>query len=172
MKGFTLIELIVSISIFLILIFVLFSMMGSGTSAWFTGSRSVELRQEIIKVFMKMEVELQETRPAQISLSIGSTSPALTFKIPQDNDNDGTILDSFGNVEWSNNITYALNGANQITRTASGATTILANSIITLQFTRPTTSVSLLQIDVTAHKTIPSGRIIQDSGQIIRKMRN
>jgi len=172
MKGFTLVEILIAVSIFLILIFALFAVMDVGRGIWFTGDVSVELRQEIIKAFMTMEKELKETRPAQISLTSGSSSSSLTFKIPQDNDGDGTILNSAGNIEWSGDITYTLNANNQITRVASGVTTIIANNILTLLFTRPSSPDDLLRIDITARKVSAIGRVGQDSGQIIIKMRN
>jgi type II secretory pathway component PulJ len=172
MKGFTLIEVIFSIGIFLMLILAVFAIMGVGRGAWFTGDTSVALRQEMLKTFMRMEKELKETRPSQINLAAGNTSTSLTFTVPHDNDNDGTVLDSLGRVEWSGNITYARNGANQITRTASGVTTVLANNIISLQFSRPASPLNLLQIDVTAQKKAATGRTAQDSEQILIKMRN
>jgi Tfp pilus assembly protein PilV len=173
MKGLTLVETLVAVSIFLILILAVFAVMDVGRSTWSTGDVSVELRQEIIKAFMTMERELKETRPTQQSVpNDGLPYTSITFRVPQDNDNDTTILDSAGNIEWSGNIVYALNGNNQITRTASGVTTILANNIVTLQFTRPTTPGNLLQIDITARKVSALRRTLQDTGQIIIKMRN
>jgi len=172
MKGLTLIEILVATVIFTILIFAVFQVMEVGRSSWFRADVVVELRQEIIKTFMRMESELKETRPAQISLGSGTSGSSLTFKIPQDNNGDGTILDASGNIEWSGNITYALNGANQITRTASGLTSILANNVVSLQFTRPTSPVNILQIDITVRKTSVLGTQLQDTGQIMIKMRN
>jgi len=172
MKGFTLTEILVSLSIFVILVFAIFAVMGIGRGAWFTGNISVELRQEIIRAFRAMDKELRETRPAQISLAIASSSATLTFTIPQDNDGDGTILDSLGNIEWSGDIIYALSDAGEITRTRAGTTTVLARNITNLQFSRPTTPVDLLQIDVSAQKTSVVGRQMQDAGQTIIKMRN
>ncbi|OGX15703.1 MAG: hypothetical protein A2166_02945 [Omnitrophica WOR_2 bacterium RBG_13_41_10] len=173
MKGFTLIEILVAVSIFSILIFAVFAVMDVGRSAWFTADVSAELRQELIKTFTRMERELKETAPAQTDLSSNSSSPSLTFSVPQDNDGDGTILNSTGNVEWSGSITYALNTNNQITRTASGVTTILANNITALLFTRPASSSdNLLQINITAQRRSAIGRVAQDNGQITIKMRN
>jgi prepilin-type N-terminal cleavage/methylation domain-containing protein len=172
MKGFTLVEILVAVSIFLILVLAVFAVMDVGRGAWITGNASVELRQEIIKAFMRMESELKETRPAQIDLPIDSSNPSLTFRVPQDNDGDLTILNSAGNVEWSGNITYALNAFNQITRTASGVTTIIANNILALVFTRPASPDDLLQIDINAQKVSATGKVTRDSGQITIKMRN
>ena len=100
-KGFTLLEVLIATSIFLIFVIAASAVMDVGRSAWFTGDVAVELRQEINKAFMYMEKDLEKTRPAEISLASDSSSTSLTFKIPQDNDADGTILDSNGNIEWS-----------------------------------------------------------------------
>jgi len=173
MKGFTLMEVIFAVAIFLILVLAIFAVMNVGIGAWFSSDVSVQLRQEIIKAFTKMEKELKETRPAQISLTIGSSSPSLTFKIPQRDAFNHIILDSSGSIVWSNNsIAYALNGANEITRTAQGVTSVLARNVVNLQFTRPTSPVNLLQIDITARKVSAARRTVQDSGQIMTKMRN
>jgi len=172
MKAFTLIELLFVSIIFTLLIIGVFQVMDVCRGAWFTGDASIELRQEIIKTFMRMERELKETRPAQISLGSGTTGASLTFKVPQDIDADGTILDSSGNIEWSPNIVYALSGSNQITRTASGITTVIANDVTSLLFTRPSTPVDILQVDVTVSKATPTNKILQDSGEISVKMRN
>jgi len=172
MKGFTLVEILVAVGVFTILILVVFQVMDIGRSSWFIGTVSIELRQEIIRAFMRMERELKETRPAQTNLTSGTSSSSLTFRMPQDNNDDGTILDSLGNIEWSGDITYALNGSSQITRTASGATAILANNVVSLQFTRPASPVNILQIDITVRKTTVVGPQMQDTGQIMIKMRN
>ena len=172
MKGFTLIEVIVALSIFTLMILAIFGIMDLGRSSWFTGNLAVEVHQEIIKSFMTMEKELRETASSQISLASGTNSSSITFRVPQDNDGDGDVLDASGNIEWSGDVTYALNANGQITRTASGAVSVLANSIISLRFTRPVTPVDILQVDITARKTSALGRQIQETGQIKIKMRN
>ena len=172
MKGLTFIEILVSVSIFLILMFAVFAVMDVGRGAWFSGDASTQLRQEIIKAFTRMERELKATRASQINLTIGTSGPSLTFRVPQDNNGDGTVLDSLGNVEWSGNITYALSNANEITRTASGVTSVLARDIVNLQFSRPTSPVNLLQVDIAAQKTSAARRIIRETGEITVKMRN
>lgn len=172
MKGFSLIELIISSCIFIILILAIFQAMDMGRSLWFTADVSTELRQEIIKTITIIEREIKETRPSQTSLQISSNSNTFTFRIPQDNNGDGTILDANGNVEWSANITYTRNAANQITRTDANGTTILANHITNLLFTRPASPVNIVQIDITANRTTSLGRQIQDTGWIQIEMRN
>ncbi len=166
-------EILVAVSIFLILTLAVYTVVDVGTNSWFINSVSCGLRQEIIRAFMRMEREIKETNPGQVSLSVGDSNSTFTFKVPQDRDMDGTILDSEGDIEWSDDITYALDsGAKRITRTALNATAILANDIVDLRFTRSIASSSRLQIDITARKTFATGREIQEAGQIIIKMRN
>lgn len=172
MKGFTLIEVMVVVGIFVFMILAIFGVMDLGRASWFTGGLAVEMRQEIIKPFMTMERELRETAPSQISLSSGTNSSSITFRAPQDTDGDGDVLNASGNIEWSGNITYTLNASGQITRTASGVTSVLANNIITLRFTRPVTPIDILQVDITARRTSSLRRQIQDTGRIEIKMRN
>ncbi len=172
MKGFTLVEILVVTAILVALMFGAFQVMETGRFSWLSGDASVEIRQDIIQAFMWMERELKETRPAQISLGSGTTSASLTFNMPQDNDSDGTVLDSSGNVEWSEDIIYALNGSGEITRTVSGVTVVIAKNVTNLEFSRPVSPVDILQIDITASKNFAVGKTMQESGQLIIKMRN
>lgn len=172
MRSFTLLEIIIATLIFTLLILAVFQAMEIGRNSWFTGEISVELRQEIIKAFTVMERELKETRPALLDLNSATTATSLTFRLPQDNDADGTILDASGNIEWSGQITYALNGAGQITRTEAGNTTILANNVTGLTFSRPLTPVNIVQVDIATAKTTFTGRQLQDTGQVVVKLRN
>lgn len=171
--GFTLMETLVVVSIFLILTLAAYTVVDVGTKTWFINGASSGLRQEIIRAFMRMGREIKGTNPGQVSLSIGNSNSTFIFKVPQDRDMDGTNLDSEGNIEWSDDITYALDlGAKRITRTALNVTAALANDIVDLRFSRPVASSSRLQIDITARKTFATGREIQEAGQIIIKMRN
>ncbi len=172
MKGFTIVEALVSTTILLILVLVGFSMLDIGKGAWFTGSQESDLSEDLNRAMLVMGKELKNTRPSQISLGAGSTSSSLTFRLPQDNNSDGTNLDASGSVEWSTPIVYALNGSRQITRTYAGQSRILANNVSSLLFSRSATELNLLNIDVTVSKSSQIGRTLQQSAQITIKMRN
>ena len=177
MKGSTLIEVMISAGIVTILIFGLFQTMDVGQKLLSTGDASGDLRQEIIKAFTTMEKELKEVRPttsSQLSLGAGTANSTITFKIPVSV--NGTIYNfTNGNVTWGDDIRYARNSNQQITRTDVNAniTTIVANNILNLTFTRPTTPTDILQIDITAGKNATALRAAQnDTGQILIRMRN
>lgn len=171
-KGLTLIEILITSAILILLILAVFQVMETGRSTVFTGDLTVQLRQEIIRSFMRMERELKEARPALVSVTSGNSSSSITFRVPQDINGDGTVLDDFGIIEWSPDITYALNGTGQITRVSSGVTNIIANDITNLQFSRPVSPVNILQIDMTVRKISSAGRQLQDTGQLVVEMRN
>ena len=169
-KGFTLLEILVATSIFVILTAVALSLMLTSNEAWFTGSTSISLRQEIIKTLLTMEKELKETRASQTNLSIGSTSSSLSFKIPKIT--NGSILDSSGNIIWSNSISYSVNANKQIIRNDSVNTTVLSNNVTALNFTRPTAMGNIFQINITAQKTSPTRRVFRDTELMSVRMRN
>lgn len=183
-KGFTIIEVLVSAVIISVLIMAAFAVLDVGRTSWFTGDVRTELRKEMIRAFMAMERELRETRPvsvgasARINLNYGESSNSIAFQIPQDsNDPDTTILDPLGGIEWSENITYSLNGNNEIIRTApDGTIRVLARGIINLEFSRSRIPddlpIDLLIINITAQKASGVGRLAIETGQLIVKMRN
>jgi type II secretory pathway component PulJ len=180
-KGFTFVEVLVAVCIFFILVAMAFVLLDSGTSSWFAGDVETGLRREIVKAAMPMEKELKLTRAAQTNLASGTTSASITFSVPQDNDADGTILDSSANIEWSSDsdaaspwtITYSLNADNEIIRTTSaGSTSVLARNITSLQFTRPVSPANILQVDISAQAQDRKGRTFTDVGQLVIKMRN
>lgn len=170
--SFTLVETLLAVSILTFLILSAFYALDIGRRSWFANDASIELRDDIIKALAAMEKELRNTRPSQIDLGAGSSSASLTFTTPQDNDGNGTILNSFGDVEWSANITYARNQDNQLIRTTSGATSILANNVTSILFSRPISPLDLLQVDIAVQRDSASGQPLQDMGQIIIQMRN
>jgi prepilin-type N-terminal cleavage/methylation domain-containing protein len=173
MKGLTLFEVLVSILIFSIVAMGLGSAVVAGKSALFVSDIPTQLRQNVLFALMPMVRELRQTAPAKINIGEGATSNSITFKLPNDNNGDGVIVDNIGNIEWGvNSITYARNGAGQLTRTCAGVTKVVAPNISSLQFSRPVGKDTLIQIDITAQKTDNQGKLYQDADQVIVKMRN
>jgi len=166
MKSFTLTEIMAAVSITIIIMLGVFRVMDTGRNAWLTGQTAVELRQEIIKTFIRMDSELRATAPAQINIPNTFT---LIFRLPRDLDADGTVLDSAGQIEWSAPITYSLNNG-QIIRSSPAGNAVMANNITSLRFSLP--SSNILQIDITAGKIAANRRQMQDSDQLKLTMRN
>jgi prepilin-type N-terminal cleavage/methylation domain-containing protein len=173
MKGLTLFEVLVSLLIFSIVAMGLGYAVIAGKSALFVSDIPTQLRQNVLFSLMPMVRALRQTAPAKINIGEGASSTSITFQLPHDNNGDGVIVDTAGNVEWGPNaITYARNAASQLTRTCAGVTSVIAPNITSLQFSRPVGNDTLLQIDITASKTDSQGKLYQDTDQAIIKMRN
>jgi prepilin-type N-terminal cleavage/methylation domain-containing protein len=169
MKGFTLIEILIAMAIFVFLTAISLSLTYTSKEAWYSSATSIGLRQEIMKTLMTMEKELKQTRPSKTDLAIGANSTSISFKVPKNT--NGTVLDASGNIVWSDTITYSLNSG-QIRRNDSATTTVLSNNITSLLFIRPASAANLLQVNIGAQKTTTSQRVFQDTEQMMIKMRN
>ncbi|MCX5696136.1 MAG: prepilin-type N-terminal cleavage/methylation domain-containing protein [Candidatus Omnitrophica bacterium] len=171
MRGFTLVEIMVTSVVLAILIVSLFLVLSIGQRSWLNADVSIQLRQEIARSIIVMGQELNETSPAKINITLNSPASSVVFKIPQDLNGDGYVVTTAGDIEWSPNITYSLNASNRIQRAVSGgATTIIANNITGLQFTR--TQNETIQVNLTASKVSNTGRLVQDTGEFVVKLRN
>jgi len=171
MRGFTLIEIMVTSVVLAILIVGLFLVLSLGQRSWLTADTGIQLRQDISRALMVMSQELKQTSASKINIALNGSASSIRFKLPQDTNGDGSIVDSTGNIEWSGYITYSLNASNQVVRSVDGGTTsIIANNISALTFTRVLSEV--IQIDIAASKAADTGKTIEDSDQIILKLRN
>ncbi len=102
-----------------------------------------------------MSRELASTQTGQLSVPAdGNWYANLTFRVPQDQNGDGTVLDSQGVLEWSSPITYSLGGLDgrQAQRTQAGVVRILANGVTALGFRRQAATPSVLEINLTVLK--------------------
>ena len=171
MKGMTLAEVLVSMLIFSSIVAAIGLTVVTGKNSLFTSDTPTQLRQNVLFSIMSLSRELRETTPSRTNLAAGASSGSIALQVPFDNNADGIVVDTLGNIEWSTNITYALNGSGQLTRTQGGATSIISPNIAALQFSRPLGEDRIIQIDITAQKTTGAGSW-QDSEQARLKMRN
>ncbi|MCK9615258.1 MAG: prepilin-type N-terminal cleavage/methylation domain-containing protein [Candidatus Omnitrophica bacterium] len=178
--GFTILEVLIAAAIFSIVIGMTFLALNTGMSSWFSGDVEVELRREIIKALTTMEKELKYTAPAQTDLADGATATSLNFHLPN-KDANGVVI-NWGNlvpsISWSADIiTYERNVNGEIIRrTSSGEYRVLARNITSLQFSRlappdPFPD-DMLRIDITVQKADKKGRVLNDTVQLLVKMRN
>lgn len=173
-KGFTLVEVLVTLIIFSIIFMAVIMCLSAGKSSFYTGDAKIAVQQEIRKALLIMNPELRQSRPSLITgvPADGNTYSTVTFCIPEDVDGDGDVINAIGNMEWSGNITYALNGNNQITRTDATGTTIIANNITNLDFQRFAGSPNIIQISISCQKTNVLGRVLSDTILSSVTMRN
>ena len=174
MRGFTLVELLVTVFIFAMIFAATFAVLTVGNNSWYTGNEQVQVSQEVRKALLTMDRELRQSRSSVISdvFADGAYYDAITFRVPEDTDDDGDVIDAAGNVEWSDQINYSRNAENQIIRTTAAGTSILANDISNLQFRRPSGSPSIVEMYLTSQRSTAMGRQLSANIMSSVKMRN
>ncbi|MDD5450066.1 MAG: hypothetical protein PHO42_05665 [Candidatus Omnitrophica bacterium] len=173
MSGFTIVEALVTVVIFTMIFIPLFGMMNQGLRYWHVAEVNIELQQDLRRGLMVMDNQLRQTRTSKISIPADDNYyNSIVFNIPQDTDGDGDAVDALGNIEWSGNITYALNQKNQIVRTSSAGNLVLANNITSLQFKRFSGNPEMVEIALTAQGTTVPGKISSMTISSLVMMRN
>lgn len=152
LRGLTILEVMITIFIFSLIIAAIFGIMTQSRLSFYIGNTKIEVQQEIRKAITVMNKELRQTTTSKIvGVPVdGNYYNTITFKIPQDRDGDGDVIDSFGNIEWSDEISYSLINGQIIRNATDGNPPILANNIIRLLFRRR--NPKILEITVEAKK--------------------
>ncbi|MFH1777911.1 MAG: prepilin-type N-terminal cleavage/methylation domain-containing protein [Candidatus Omnitrophota bacterium] len=153
LTGFTLIEMMLVLLIFMTVFGSIMQLMQYGRISWYVADTEVEVQQQIRVAMEKMSRELSQTNTANIS--INSSQDKIAFAMP--------VTYTNGSIIWGNQIQYFLGGTNnqQLLRTESGVTTILARNIINIIFAQPVFAV--VSISLTAQKAAPTGHIVTKS---------
>lgn len=155
-RGFTFVEILISMAIVAGMSLVLIATLRSGQQSWQVEEARMSVSLELRRSVDAMSRELANTQMGRVQFLDGNRR--VVFQVPEDLNGDGTVLDSAGTIEWSpNTVTYALGGVdgNQVIRTQGAATRVLANGVTTLSFT-PQGS-ETVQISVTARRGATTG---------------
>jgi len=173
LAGWTLAEVIVAAVLASFLIGGFFFVLVMGQSSWSNGDARSRLRKDIMRAMNKMKGELENTRPVKVATpTSGTASTSAIFSIPS-TDTSGIQLNSQNQIIWlTPTVTYSLNASHQIIRTYNSVTSVLADNITSLLFTRPSGQDQLIQIDMTAEMTSASGDPVSDTEEAIIRMRN
>jgi len=173
-RGFTLIEVMISMAVVLILAAAITRVLLVGNSSWHIGDAEVQVNQEARRGMSNMVRELRNTRPLSTIINVpadGAYYSTITFKIPSDSDGDGDVIDASGNVEWSDAITYSV-ANNQLWRNTTNSATVLANNVNSLSFRRQPTSSDIIEIALQTRKTTVEQRVISATLNCSVKLRN
>jgi len=174
-KGFTLLEIMITLGILGIVLGIAFSMFDMSNLGWNTHNIQVELQQEARMGMEAMAKDLYLTDSGQIT--VDTISNIITFKVPVIIDTDETIpkdiYDTLGNIRWgakvndsdtygieSYSIRYSRNtNTNQLIRDIidSSSTTIssrvCANNLQALVFSpTPASPPTTLSITITCQR--------------------
>lgn len=183
-NGFSLVEILVALAIFAVIAAAIAMSLFSAQRSWGTGTGQAVLTAELRRALDTMSRELVESRPAQVRqpAANGLWGNVIIFRVPQDRDADGSVLDANGEIaEWSNDITYAPNGrSNSFSRTQVNDPGLqprtflstLANHITQVQFRRQAATADVVEIQMTASTITELGQVMSRTMGTRVKLRN
>lgn len=182
-KGFTLVEVLVVLSIFVVVTFVVTQAIDRGTDFWQVATTKSDLYLDAQRVMDYMRAELiNATRSAAASppnIDIPVERSSITFYLPTDLDGNNLIIDDIGETEWAlgTPIQYQyVSAQNQLCRLIDTEQTVLANNVTSATFDDVGTDISLyfdeVKISLSLEKTTSLQRTVSVSVTSTVKLRN
>jgi prepilin-type N-terminal cleavage/methylation domain-containing protein len=185
-SAFTLVEVLVASSIFLVVLSLMYSTYLAGTDLWQSHSEDLELQAKARACLDRMTSELKgATRTSGRNPSPNLTIPsapnnnAAHFYLPRDNDGDGLLTDAGGAIEWdtNNQIKYDyVPGQRELRRLEKGQFDILATDVDSVQFTDASMDNTLplteVRVALTLSSVTPRGRMVTAACSASVKLRN
>lgn len=176
-------ELLIVVALFGILTSAIVLVLLSSERTWATGSGQAVLTSELRKALDRMSLELVESQPAQVLQppANGAWNPAVVFRVPEDRNGDGTVLDASGVIaEWSNDISFLTGRNNSCSRTQVNDPGLqprliaapLANHVTDLRFRRLVATPDIIEIQMTASTMSEEGRVMSRTMGTRVKLRN
>ncbi len=155
--GFTLVETLISVFIFLFMITALYGIGTVSQRYWDANKAKNELQQELRKAMDGMIYDLRQAGQASISdvPADGAWYSTINFKVP-----DGV---SGGSLTWNNDaIQFVLAGpsSERLHRIQGGDTKILALNVQSLGFRRQAAAPNLLEVSLQGQKDTDRGLTI------------
>ena len=176
-SGFSLVEIMIAALIFSLLIGVLFTVLTIGKTSFQVGDARIELQQDLRRGMDLITEELPQSGSSQLWTIIsgaevafptdGSPHNTIIFKIPAGVTN--------GNIVWqTDKIQYFLGGNKQLRRKVGSVLDPkpLANNIISLEFSRQSSTSNIVEIALQSEKETAKGNIINLDLDFKVKLRN
>lgn len=165
-RGFTLIELMVSVALFSMMMLLVGMVMQRGQAQTNMNENYIIIQDNLRQSLYRMSQEIRQSSPSQ--LSITNNGAVLTLRIPASVNNSGSIT-------WSSPVTYQVGGTGrQLVRTdtGSGQSTILANDIQSVIFTAAGNPLATINYRLTAQRTLTNGRVLSVTSTGQARLRN
>lgn len=176
-KGFTLIEVAIAAAVSTIILFGAFAILQVSNRQLEIAHAKMTLRESTREALFKMAQEIRQTSRNKLALEIWDTctppidgvecSNTIDFVVPVPIPDVASLVDSHFIPNWSYGIQYSLDEEkHQILRTSTNQTTfvskttILANEITALKFSRPISNPGLITLGVEAQRTLSNGEMI------------
>lgn len=133
MKGFTLVEILISAAILTVLIAGVFMVLNIGQRSWNADMGWLDLQQQARQAMAGMVREIRQSKSSDIAIT--GAPPRIQFRIPTDITTQPII--------YSADISYYLSNNQLIREHPAGTTKILANDINALNFSLSDDELSL-----------------------------
>ncbi|MFH1045695.1 MAG: prepilin-type N-terminal cleavage/methylation domain-containing protein [Candidatus Omnitrophota bacterium] len=168
-NGFTLVEVVVALVIFVLISGVILSVLLTGKVSWYMGTTHIELTQDFRWAMDWLMDDLRQAGSGSITNvpPDGNWRTAINFFIPSG--------ESGGYVTWDfTPIVYSLGGINntQLLRTHGNEQRTLANSVVTFQVRRSASSPGMVEVQMQAQKRAVSYHLVSDAINFQLKLRN
>lgn len=165
-RGFTLVELMVSVAISVIIVAGLFTIFRAGSNQAQFSQAKMTLQESVREALFKMAQEIRHSDPD--SIVIGETGNSLTLPVP---DPDFPVENLSYNINWdgAHTIQYSL-AEGQLIRTDqdTNQVAVLANDITSVNFTEyndaagEDTEINAINITLSAQRTLIDGRNVPE----------
>lgn len=168
LRGFTLVEVLMTVVIFAVLFGVCFTILLSGSDSWQVNSTQMQLQQNLRRAMNWIKEDLIEAGQSTITNvpANGSWYNTITFSVPSGVSGNA--------ITWASpSIQFLLGGAssNELQRT-SGTTKTVAQYIQSLQFRRQATSPTIVEVSLQAQKNSVKGTPVTMTKSFKVKLRN
>lgn len=169
-KGFTLVEVMISVAISTIIIIGVFTILQVSNKQLEVIHAKMSLQEGPREALFKMAQEIRQTSHNEI-IDFGNgnalSGNTINFRVPVPDPDESTLVDGGYQPLWAADINYSLDSdTHQIIRTSqeAGVTkqAILANNVTALAFSRPSVNSGLVTIQISAQLILPDGRLIPD----------
>ncbi|MCA9406232.1 MAG: prepilin-type N-terminal cleavage/methylation domain-containing protein [Candidatus Omnitrophica bacterium] len=165
--GFTIVEMMVTLLIFMVMIGGIYSLMLAGDASWQANRTQIELRQELRKGMDWMKDELRQSGGVAVNIpSDDSWNTAIEFQ---------TSVGVVGGVtQWSASlIRFEVGGTGtQLIRTSGGTTKVLAQDIASVRFRRQSATPDVVDIELTASRNNSRLGVMTETLNFNVQMRN
>ncbi len=157
-NGFTLMEILVATAIMAGIGGVFFSTLRMNQQSWESAQSHLAVSGELRRGMNEMSREIVASESTQVDIPAdGAWYPSINFPVPQDLDGDGTVLNGAGVLEWSDPITYTLNGTQVIRRQNNTNDRVVANGVTDLEFRREVASPDIVEMQMTVREATGTG---------------
>jgi len=165
-QGFTLPEVLVTVFLFSIIFGACLMILFSGQEIWSVNDVQIELQSDLRVVMARMKDDLMQSGSNVITGvdATGTPQGSIIFK--------KSLGVTAGNTIWSADLSYSLNGDDELIRDDGTTQISLARNITGLSFIRAAAAPDIVFIFIQASKNSVKSRVINESTSFSVQLRN